>query len=188
MQRLNIELKMTVSNFSRHRMGMRLSNACWLMLPVGWAAFLMWQEWVYRAQLDTPPTAMTKPAPPPVRESLNTAAVAVVFGLKTDAPMQPSAEPLTLLASIVVRSGLSKALLANTQGARLYQVGDRLPGGSVLRRVEPNQVVLWNKGREELLMLASPGTRLLHRLASSSTPPSPAVPTHFLRPFSGQSE
>jgi hypothetical protein len=27
----------------------------------------------------------------------------------------------------------------------MYQVGERLPGGSVLRRVEANQVVLWNK-------------------------------------------
>ncbi|MNP63797.1 hypothetical protein D3C76_1592380 [compost metagenome] len=102
--------------------------------------------------------------------------------------MLVSAEPLTLQASFVRSSGVSSALLADAQGPRMYQVGERLPGGSVLRRVEANQVVLWNKGREERLALQPPAAQLLRRLESPGEMPGPAVSARFLRPFSGPSE
>jgi type II secretory pathway component PulC len=70
----------------------------------------------------------------------------------------------------------------------MYQVGERLPGGSVLRRVEANQVVLWNKGREERLMLQPPAARLLRRLESPGDTPAPAISSRYLRPVSGPSE
>jgi type II secretory pathway component PulC len=50
----------------------------------------------------------------------------------------------------------------------MYQVGERLPGGSVLRRVEANQVVLWNKGREERLTLQPPVAHFLRPVESLS--------------------
>ena len=43
-------------------------------------------------------------------------------------------------------------------------MGEPLPGGSVLRRVEADRVVLWNKGREEVLTLQPSATRFLRRL------------------------
>lgn len=158
-----------------------------LVLTAGYAIFLAWQEWDFRQYLATPlSVAATTIAP--VREPLDAQAVATVFGLTVENTPQPSAEPLTLQASFVVDNGLSKALLADAQGARLYQVGERLPGGSVLRRVEAHQVVLWNKGREELLLLASPATRLLRRLESPADVQTPAISTRYLRPLAGQSE
>lgn len=166
-----------------------LGKGCLLVLPVGFGAFLAWQEWRFRDSLATPtmPVEVSRTTPPP-REMLDATAVATVLGLTTGAQLLPSAEPLTLQASFVINSGLSKALLADSQGSRIYEVGERLPGGSVLRRIEANQVVLWSKGREELLTLKPAATAFLHRLESRDKPQAPTVSPRFLLPHSGLSE
>jgi hypothetical protein len=179
---------MTVLGYSRQRFRVRLSKVCWLVLPVGYAAFLAWQEWRFRENLATPLPFIATTTLPPAREPLDTTSVATVLGLMPDATLLPSAEPLTLQASFVVSSGLSRALLADAQGPRMYQVGDRLPGGSVLRRVEAKQVVLWNKGREELVALQPPAARFLRRLESQTAPQTPSISTRYLRPLAGPSE
>ncbi|WP_330932700.1 hypothetical protein [Pseudomonas sp. PGPR40] len=149
---------------------------------------MSWQESVFRKSLAAPLSfAATDTAAPP-REPLDTTAVATVLGLVADTTLLPSAEPLTLHASFVVGTGLSRALLAGTQGSRIYQVGDPLPGGSVLRRVEANQAVLWNKGREEVLTLQMPVSRFLRPFGASAEAPTPAKSAHFLRSLPGQSE
>ena len=114
--------------------------------------------------------------------------MATVLGLTQGTTLLPSAEPLTLQASFVFGNGLSKALLADSQGSRIYLVGERLPGGSVLRRVEANQVVLWNKGREERLTLQPSVARFLRRFESPGDPQKTAISSRYLRPVSGQSE
>lgn len=169
-------------------MSRRLSTLCLLVISVGYAAFLAWQEWGFRKSLASPLSfAVTVPTPPS-RAPLNTTAVATVLGLATETTLLPSAEPLTLQASFVLDAGLSRALLADAQGSRIYQVGDQLPGGSVLRRVEVNQAVLWNKGREEVLTLQTSSASFLRQLDSPSPPQTPVSSTRFLRPLSGQSE
>ncbi len=169
-------------------MSRRLSTLCLLVMSAGYATFLAWQEWGFRKTLAPPLSfAATLPAPTP-RAPLDTTAVATVLGLATETSLLPSAEALTLQASFVLDTGLSRALLADAQGSRIYQVGDQLPGGSVLRRVEANQAVLWNKGREEVLTLQSSSASFLRQLDSPSQPPTPVSSTRFLRPLSGQSE
>jgi type II secretory pathway component PulC len=168
--------------------GLRPITASLLILPVGCAVFVVWQEWVFREQFTRKLPAVTTVVPEPVRVPLDATAVATVFGLTTDDTPRTSAEPLTLQASFVVSNGLSRALLADAQGSRLYHVGERLPGGSVLRRVEASQVMLWNKGREELLTLQSPVARFLRRFESPTEPQTPVVSARYLRPFSGPSE
>lgn len=155
-------------------------------LPFACAAFLAWQEWAFRnAQRLTAPVAVPMPTAP---APLNTAAVATVFGLAAPSALRPSAESLTLQATFAVDSGLSKALISAAQGPRLYRVGDDLPGGSVLRRVEAQHVVLWNKGREESLPLAPSASAFLKRLPASAVPPAADISARFLRPLTGQSE
>ena len=178
---------MKVSKFSGQRFRACLSGVCWLALPVGCAVFLAWQEREFREHLVLSSPDIATQVTVPVREPLETASIAIVFGLTTEATPQPSAEPLTLQASFV-SNGLSKALLANAQGSRLYQVGERLPGGSVLRRIETHQVALWNKGREELLTLAPSGARFLKGLQSSVDSQPVTATTRFLRPLTGQPE
>jgi type II secretory pathway component PulC len=184
----DIELQMKASNFSRHSARARLMPICWCVLPVSCAVFLVWQERDFREQLALPPSLVTPPSATTAREPFQAAAVASVFGLSTDATPQPSAEPLTLQGSFVVSQGLSKALLGNAQGSRLYQVGERLPGGSVLRRVEARQVVLWNNGREELLTLLPSTSRFLQRVDPAVAAQPVIRSARYLRPLSGQSE
>ncbi|MGY2186088.1 hypothetical protein D3C81_388380 [compost metagenome] len=168
--------------------GLRRITAGLLILPVGCAVFVVWQERIFREQFTRALPAMVAVIPEPARVPLDATALATVFGLATDDTPRTSAEPLTLQASFVVSNGLSRALLADAQGSRLYQVGERLPGGSVLRRVETNQVMLWNKGREELLTLQTPAARFLRRFESPTEPRTPVVSVRYLRPFSGPSE
>jgi hypothetical protein len=170
-------------------LGIRLCKGCLLVLPIGYGAFLAWQEWRFREQLASPlPIVTTATTTPSSRAPIDTTAVATVLGLTAETTLLPSAEPLSLQASFILGTGLSKALLADSQGARIYQVGERLPGGSVLRRVEAKQVVLWNKGREELLTLQPAAARLLRRFESQADPQLPAISSRYLRPLSGQSE
>lgn len=169
-------------------MSRRLCTFCLLVLSVGYGAFLAWQEWGFRKSLASPLSFAATVPTPPSRAPLDTTAVATVLGLATETMLLPSAEPLTLQASFVLGTGLSRALLADAQGSRIYQVGDQLPGGSVLRRVEVNQAVLWNKGREEVLTLQTSSTRFLRPLDSPPNPQTPISSTRFLRPVSGQSE
>ncbi|BBP68427.1 hypothetical protein PHLH6_04310 [Pseudomonas sp. Seg1] len=157
-------------------------------LPFACAAFLAWQEWTFRSAQRLPaPVAVPLPASPALAP-LNTAAVATVFGLAAPTALRPSAESLTLQATFAVDSGLSKALISVAQGARLYRVGDDLPGGSVLRRVEAQHVALWNKGREESLPLAPSASAFLKRLPASTEADPAGISARFLRPLAGQSE
>lgn len=161
----------------------------WLLLiPVAYAVFLGWQEWRFRQSVVVPVPAAIAQTAVPSREQVDATAVATVLGFATAATRQASTEPLTLQASFVVTSGLSRALLADSQGSRIYQVGDRLPGGSVLRRVEPGQVVLWNKGREELLSLQSSAASFLRPFDLRASPHAARIPARYLRPISGPSE
>lgn len=160
----------------------QLCRGLLLVVPISYAAFLVWQEWHFREKISTPAPFVASAIRSPSLELLDTTAIATVLGLADEAARLPSAEPLTLQASFVVASGMSKALLADAQGSRIYQVGEQLPGGSVLRRIEPNQVVLWNKGREELLTVQSSSTRFLRRFESQDTPHHLPVSTRYLSP------
>ncbi|MGE8152202.1 type II secretion system protein N [Pseudomonas vancouverensis] len=122
------------------------------------------------------------------RERINADAIATVLGLSANAELLQSAEPLVLHASLVVSNGPSKALIADAQGARIYQAGEALPGGSVLRRIEPDQVVLWSKGREEVLSLKPASTTYLPRAESRIGAQATTAPARFLRSYSGPSE
>jgi type II secretory pathway component PulC len=170
------------------RFGVRFCTAGLLILPVAYAVFVLWQERQYRDHLAQPIPTVTAAIPEPARVLMDATAVATVFGLTPQTTLLASAEPLTLQASFVVSNGLSRALLADAQGSRIYQVGERLPGGSVLRRVDAQHVVLWNKGREEQLALQPSAVRFLRPLDSTAESPAATMSTRFLRPLSGPSE
>lgn len=122
--------------------------------------------------------ATLAPATAPV-DAFNPQAIATLMGLGEQAAV-PSTEPLTLRATFVASQGLSRALLADAGSERLYREGDRLPGGSVLRRVEVSRVVLWRQGREESLTLQPTLARPLLMLNPTDSRPRPAP--LYLRP------
>ena len=166
------------------RLPVHLGTVGLLFLPVAYGAFVVWQEVQFRQHLAGPPQVDALISAAPVREALDTTAVASVLGLLPGASPQASIQSLSLRACFVASRGLSKALLADAQGQRLYRVGDRLPGGSTLRRVEGDHVVLWNKGREERLMLQPAGSPFLLRLEPGNSAPVRAISMRFLRPMS----
>lgn len=149
--------------------------------PLGYGVYLFSQEVHMREELALRSSSTGEP-PKAIQAQVefNPDAIATVMGLAAQTAVERSAEPLTLRGSFVSSTGLSRALLAGADGERLYQVGDSLPGGSVLRRIEMSRVVLWRKGREELLIL-QPGTES-PVLRPNPTVPRPAPALLHLRP------
>lgn len=164
----------------RWRWPVLLGAVLWA-LPLAYGAYLLVSEVRVRERLvgDSAPPATPAASVQPAAV-FNPQAIATVMGLGEQAAAVPSAEPLTLRASFVASHGLSRALLADAGGERVYHVGDRLPGGSVLRRVEVSRVVLWRQGREESLTLLPTPAQPLLTLNPTDARPRPA-PLH-LRP------
>lgn len=150
-------------------------------LPLSYGVYQAGQEWSYRQLiLAVPAVAPVKADAPSVPVAFKPDAIATVLGLSPQGVLASSAEPLELRASIVSSQGESLALLAGANEARFYKVGERLPGGSVLRRVEVSQVVLWRNGREERLVLKSAGQYLLP--AAKTLAPKAQPTSIYLRP------
>ncbi|WP_338526689.1 type II secretion system protein N [Pseudomonas batumici] len=165
----------------KDRMGVLGLALC--ALPLGYAALSLWGERGFRQALPTLPTQQASSRSAPAeRAPLNHAAVATVMGLAAQGTLARSAEPLKLQASFVSSAGDSRALLAGAEGQRIYRVGESLPGGSVLRRIEIGRVLLWRNGREELLSLESPGRTTLQAIKSSAPGASAPASSLYLRP------
>ena len=166
--------------------GFRLLKVLAMILPCGYGLMLAWQEWQFRqgqaAVLRAPVPVNTVQVPAP----LNTLAVATVLGLTAHGSLLNSAEPLTLRATLIASDGESRALLAGPESERFYRAGERLPGGSLLRRVEPAHVVLWRQGREEVLRLRPVGERFLQVLESPLAEALPDPSARHLRPMAEQ--
>lgn len=152
-----------------------------LSLPVAYGAYLAWQEWLYRQSvLAVPAFASVSTSALPQAPTFKLDAIAAVLGFSTQEALVKSAEPLELRASFVSSLGGSQALLAGAQEERFYTVGERLPGGSVLRRVEASHVVLWRNGREERLVLKPANQHFLPSTKPFAQKPQP--PSLHLRP------
>lgn len=159
-------------------------RALLLMLPLGYGLTLAWQEWQLRqARTTVMQTVPDAVAVEPRYVAPDTLAVATVFGMAAQGDRLNSTEPLTLRATIVTGDSHSRALLATPDQARFYRAGERLPGGSLLRRIETGQVVLWRQGREELLSLHPAGVYFLQ----TDQVQRQAAPTVHLRPTVAQS-
>lgn len=90
-------------------------------------------------------------------------------GIEDGAPQ--SNLPLVLRGIVAVTdAGLGQAVIEHKKNQDLYRVGDELPGGSrvELAKVMPEQVVIDNGGRYELLRLFEEGNNLAARLPAAS--------------------
>ena len=170
------------------RGGSRLPKALLVLMPLLYGGSLAGQEWRFRQALNRSVPVVADSPVVPVRALPNVQAVATVLGLTPEGAHAPSAEPIALQASFVADQGLSRALLADAAGSRIYQVGERLPGGSVLRRVEASHVMLWRNGREERLALQPEAKPLLRRLDLEDGHAAALHSSQYIRPVVGQSE
>ncbi|AXA56080.1 type II secretion system protein N [Pseudomonas thivervalensis] len=159
-----------------------------LLVPLLYGIVLAGHEWRFRQALGREVPVVAESPMASVHDAPNVQAVATVLGLAPDGGQAPSAEPITLQASFVAGQGLSRALLADAAGPRVYQVGERLSGGSVLRRVEVSHVTLWRNGREERLALQPTAKPLLRRLGLEDGRHAALHSSQYLRPVAGQSE
>lgn len=150
----------------------------------GYGVFLAWQEWLFRQSVVVPALKPAHTEPPPVSTAFNPDAIASVLGFSPRGALVQSPESLVLRASFVSSQGPSQALLDDASEARFYTVGERLPGGSVLRRVEVSYVVLLRNGREERLGL-KPAAQYLLPDASLNSLKTQAAPL-YLRPVAEQ--
>ncbi|MCD4528313.1 MULTISPECIES: type II secretion system protein N [Pseudomonas] len=165
-----------------------MPKALLLLVPLLYGGFLVEQERRFRQGLGRDVPVVADPPVAAARGLPNVQAVATVLGLAPDGAHAPSTEPMTLQASFVADQGLSRALLADAAGPRIYQVGERLPGGSVLRRVEPSHVTLWRNGREERLALQQAAKPLLRQVGLENGRQAALSSPQYLRPVAGQSE
>ena len=176
---------MNISVFVSTRCFSVIFGVCLVGLPLSYGTYQAWQEWSYRQSVLAAPVAVpAKAATARVPITFKPDGIATVLGFAPQGELARSAEPLELRASIVSSQGESLALLAGANEARFYKVGERLPGGSVLRRVEVSQVVLWRNGREEHLVLKSAGQYLLP--ADKTLAPKAQPASIYLRPSAEQ--
>ncbi|WP_417695690.1 type II secretion system protein N [Pseudomonas sp.] len=170
------------------RAGGGLPKAVLVSVTLLYGIFLAGQEWRFRQEFRREVPMSAAPVVVQSGAALNVQAVASVLGLASREATALSAEPITLQASFVNGGGLSRALLADATGPRIYQVGERLPGGSVLRRVDATHVVLWRNGREERVALQRTGEPFLRRLPPGSGGQPPSRSSQYLHPVAGLSE
>lgn len=132
----------------------------WLVPVLATGGLLLVGELRFRSAaqplLPVPVVQVKAPEPRP----LATQALSLAFGI---GPVNPVASQLALnlQACFTSSQGDSRALVASADGQGIYRVGDELPGGARLRRIDNRSITLWFNGAEQRLGLADEGQPLL---------------------------
>lgn len=137
----------------------------WVAAPLLAIAFLVVRE-TTRPMAERVGQEQVAPAPT-AQKPLPTATLALAFGYSAPVGQAASQAELVLKACFVPSLGHARALVASREGESLYRVGDRMPGGSVLRRIDVRSITLWDGEREQRLAL--PGSRTNVFVQSGST-------------------
>ena len=140
------------SGYFRTTSMQRFLSRAWVVIPLVTVVILVVRE-INRPSLSLAAVQQDGLHAAPAPKPLPTATLALAFGFSEPAVGPPSQIELVLKACFVSSAGQARALIASTEGERLFQVGDRLPGGSVLRRIDVGVITLWVNGREEFLTL-----------------------------------
>ncbi|WP_177339516.1 hypothetical protein [Pseudomonas sp. Leaf58] len=159
----------------------RLSILPWAAAPLLVAVVLFVREATRPGVVEPVQQHAGVPASP-VHKPLPVAALALAFGYSEPAGEAASQAGLVLKACFVSSRGQARALIGSREGERLYQVGDRLPGGSVLRGIDVRAITLWDGGSEQIVALS--GNRANVFVQSGSTAergPAPADSPRLLR-------
>jgi hypothetical protein len=110
-------------------------------------------------------------------------ALLTVLGFQGETAAVKKQEVAILRGIVVATSEESRALMTVAGNQRTYRVGERLPGGSVLRRIEASRVFLWRNGHEVVLPLVAPAATTLRTARAITTPTS-----SYLRPAAASSQ
>lgn len=127
----------------------------WGALPALVGALLLWREVQARALWQTDLPALAAPAATEPRRPLPASTLALAFGFPVADAKASTRSDITLKGSFVSSLGEARALITSNAKDAVYRVGDRLPGGGVVRRIEARAITLWLDGREQTLALAA---------------------------------
>ncbi|MCE5975630.1 hypothetical protein [Pseudomonas sp. JR33AA] len=118
----------------------------------------------------------------PLDKPLSTAALIVAFGFSAPDGQPAGRADLVLKACFIPSRGEARALVGGRDGDALYRVGDRLPDGSVVRRIEVRSITLWDGRVEQSVAMSGnrPGVFLPFGSAAVAGP-APADSPRLLR-------
>nr|WP_237142281.1 type II secretion system protein N [Pseudomonas gregormendelii] len=133
------------------------------LLLCAWLSWLGHGSWLLSNATPTSEANHQASARPVATAPLNNSAIARLFGAVPAADtLNTPRVPLDLLGSLLESNPqLSRALIGSPQGSRFYQIGQPLPGGGSLRRIDATQVLILRNGVEQTLTLATAKTSLL---------------------------
>lgn len=152
----------------------------WAAIPVLAIVVLVVRETVRPGLVE--PAGQGNVAALPAQQPLPTATLALAFGYSEPGGQAASQAELVLKACFVSSRGPARALVGSRDGERLYRVGDRLPGGSVVRRIDVRSITLWDGGREQVLALSgSRGNVFVQSGGTTARGPDPADSPRLLR-------
>lgn len=155
-------------------------HAVWVVLPVLTGVFLLWREaqaqayWQMQVPAAVAPVAMAAQRPLPV------AALALAFGFRIADAKASRRSDITLKASFVSSLGDARALVSSNAKEAIYRVGDRLPGGGVIRGIDSHAITLWVDGQEEVLALTRPVDTLLRQVDVGTPRPTASLSSILL--------
>lgn len=139
----------------------------WVAIPLLALVMLAWRE-ATRPDLVEPVAQDSVARVLPAQQPLPTATLALAFGFSEPGERLASQAGLVLKACFIPSRGQPRALVGSREGDSFYGVGDRLPGGSVLRRIDVGAITLWVEGREEVLTLSGGGANVFAQSGSSA--------------------
>lgn len=132
------------------------------LIVAAYGVYLLQNEQRYRRQLAPAPDIL--PLPGSAAGTLpasNMGPLLAVLGFSDRQGTRRSTESVTVQGVFVGSQEQSRALLNVAGRVGSYRTGERLPGGGVVRRIDPDQVLLLRNGQEESLPLARGGQSLL---------------------------
>lgn len=153
----------------------------WVVIPLLASVMLAWRE-ATRPGVVEPVGQGHVARALPTQQPLPAATLALAFGFSEPGERLASQAGLVLKACFIPSRGQTRALVGSREGDSFYSVGDRLPGGSVLRRIDVGAITLWADGREETLGLSGGRANVFVQSGSSATRgPAPADSPRLLR-------
>lgn len=127
----------------------------WAVVVLATGALLTWREMANPVVADVATPVLPAVSASTAQKPLPVATLALAFGFQAPGQPQSSRSDITLKATFVSSQGDARALVKSANGDAIHRVGDRLPGGGVLRRIDVRSIVLWLNGREEVVSLSA---------------------------------
>ncbi|MFV3325194.1 type II secretion system protein N [Pseudomonas sp. NY15372] len=140
----------------------------WAAMVLATGGLLTWREMANPVVTDiATPASLVAPAAA-AQKPLPVATLALAFGFQAPGQPQSSRSDITLKATFVSSQGDARALVKSPNGDAIHRVGDRLPGGGVLRRIDVRSIVLWLNGREEVVSLSASASPVFQPAGSTT--------------------